>query len=125
MDVEPVSDYSPDSVYVLSVPVNLRGSIVTNVAGLPVTISWVNGDMVSMRIPTNAPNRAIRYIGARDQRGTNIDQWTGSWDQFRFWKLVDRPPPGEHVLVSIAIVPNVHLTLYTQPRLLTPNPPEK
>jgi RNA polymerase sigma factor (sigma-70 family) len=124
MDVEPTSDFAPDQLYEFRVPVNLRGSIATNAAGIPLTISWVNQDMLSIQMPTNRTDVAVRLVMARDERGQRIDDWSGSWNQFGFWKEVKQPPRNETVLATIAIVPNVHLTFYTQPRLLDSKPAE-
>jgi hypothetical protein len=111
-------------VFKIRLPVDLRGSIVTNVAGLPLTMSWVNQDMISMAIPTNNSDLALKFVDAHDQRGKKIDEWSGSWDKYHFRRMVDRPPRGEDAYVTIAIVPNVHMTFFTQPRLVDSTPAE-
>ena len=67
---------------------------------------------------------AIRFVSAHDQRGKKIDEGSGSWDKYHFWRMVDRPPRGEDAYVTIAIVPNVHMTFLTQPRLVDSKPAE-
>lgn len=121
-DFEPASNFAEESLAKVTVPVSLPAPLVTNFAGVPITFSWVN-NMVSAQIPTNRTDVAIKFLSAQDDTGAEIHAGNSSWGQFGFWEGMAIAPPvkGRYVQVNIAIVPNVHMTFYTQPRLLSPD----
>jgi hypothetical protein len=121
-DFEPSSDFSDDSVATVTVPVSLPAPLVTNIAGVPVTLSWGNRYFLSAQIPTNRTDLAIRFVSARDENGGELNNGSASWNRFGFWQGMGFSPPvkGRYVQATIAIVPNVHLTFYRQPRLIAP-----
>jgi RNA polymerase sigma factor (sigma-70 family) len=118
MDMEPQSDFPTGSVFVVRVPVSMASPLITNVASVPVTISWVNSDMLSMQIPTNRTELAIKLVTASDDFGNSLQSGTGSWNRHGFWRRLEFPSGTRYVQATFAIVPNVHLTFFTQPRLI-------
>jgi hypothetical protein len=116
--MEPQSDFPTGSVFVVRVPVSMASPLITNVASVPVTISWVNSDMLSMQIPTNRTELAIKLVTASDDFGNSLQSGTGSWNRHGFWRRLEFPSGTRYVQATFAIVPNVHLTFFTQPRLI-------
>jgi hypothetical protein len=122
-DFEPLAGFSSESQATIRLPATLA-PITTNVMNMPVTISW-NGQWLDASIPTNDPNHAIRYVTVEDDEGQSAVDGSGSWGKYTFrrgsFMLVD----VGHVStvftpkkVTVAIVPIVHFTFYTQPRLV-------
>jgi hypothetical protein len=128
-DFEPVSDFSIESQATIRLPAP-SAPITTNVMNVPVTISW-DGYWLEASIPTNDANRAIRYVTVKDDQGQSALDGSGSWGKYSFRKGSFMIRTGDHAStfftptkVTIAIVPIVHFTFYTQPRLVdgTVNP---
>ncbi len=120
VDFEPVAGFSEAELGTVDVPINLASSLVTNVAGVPVSFSWVNGNMLAAEIAANRTNLALKLITVHDARGNifDLNAGAGNWGQFHFWKGLDLSPNIGNVRATIAIVPNVHVTFFTQPRLV-------
>lgn len=123
MDFEPVSDFSPENVVTVDLP-EPSSSTITNVMNLPVTIFW-DGNRVNASIPTNNPNLALKYIRVANERGDVFTDGSGSWGQYQFGKGSFMTRNGNFVTeglqptkVTLAVVPNVHMTFYVQPKLV-------
>jgi len=123
MDLEPASDFPTESLHAVSVPTTPSAKLVTNLVGIPVTISWVNQSMLSVQIPTNRTDLALRFVSAENLQGANIDQLSGSWNQHGFWRSMDLSAANGDMRATIALVKNVHLQFYLQPRLITREDP--
>jgi hypothetical protein len=127
VDFAPQSDFPPESLLTLQVPLRLATPLTTNFLGVPVAISWVNYDMLAAEIPTNAANLRLLFVSARDADGRDLNRQTGSWGQHRFWRALDLSQfrkafalsqPDDAVAATIAIVPNVHASYLIQPKLI-------
>ena len=122
--LSPDSAYATTNLFTLQVPIPLPVPFTTNVGGHPLTVGFVNTDMLSVELLTNAPDLRLAFVGARDEEGKDLDAHTGSWGQFRFWKMLalpslrssTPPPPGAKVVATIAISRNVPLECVIQPR---------
>jgi RNA polymerase sigma factor (sigma-70 family) len=122
-DFEPVSDFPTENLATIRLPAK-SSTITTNVMNTPVTLSW-DGYWMDASIPTNDPNRALRFVSAADNERENVGEPSGSWDQYRFRKgsFMTRK---ENVLttdfkptkVTVAVVPNAHVTFYMEPQLV-------
>jgi hypothetical protein len=62
----------------------------------------------------------LTLISAVDDKGTNLDNWTGSWDQHRFWKMLklERTATLKAVRIhaTVAIHENYDAEFMLQPR---------
>ena len=123
-DFQPESNFSDENIATITLP---KGSstITTNVMDVPVTISW-DGSWVDASVPTNDPNRALKFVNAANDQGENMCDASGSWSQYQFRKgsfmtrrdnilTMDFKPTK----VTVAVVPNVHVTFYAQPKLIS------
>jgi hypothetical protein len=118
VDFCPASDFSPESLFHFEVPVSLPGPILTNVAGVPLEISWVNRDMLAVEMLTNRSDLRVLFVSANDREGRNLDGTSGSWNQGRFWRTLRLDRTTQSVEATIAIVPNVHVTYFVQPKFV-------
>src|SRR6266567_2876448 len=91
---------------------------------VPVTISW-DGYFLDASIPTNQPNLALRFVNATEDGGQSAWNPSGSWGQYQFRKGSFMTRKGDRLTsvfkptkFTVAVVPNVHVTFYTQPRLV-------
>ena len=122
MDFQPASGFADENLATVQLPTGRKTSMTTNVMGAPVTISW-DGYWIDASIPTNQPNLALKFVSANDDEGEMQDA-SGSWGQYRFRKGSFMARRGNVMTmdvkptkVTIAVVPNVHTTFYTQPKL--------
>ncbi len=118
IDFWPISDFAPENLHRFQVPVPLSGPIPTNSAGIPLEISWVNQNMLSVQMLTNRPDLRVSFATAKDREGRNLDNPSGNWNQGGFWRGLKLEGTTEFVEATIAIVPNVHVTYYVQPKLV-------
>lgn len=125
MDFEPVSDFTPEETATISLP-RRPHTVITNIMDMPVTVSW-DGQFINASIPTNRPDRALKFISATDNQNDSMIMPGGSWDQYMFREggfmtqqngtmRMDINPTK----VTLAVVPNVHTTFYVQPQLIKP-----
>jgi RNA polymerase sigma factor (sigma-70 family) len=126
-DFEPVSDFAEGELATIGLP-RPSSTITTNVMNVPVTVSW-DGYWMDASIPTNQPNLGLRFINAANDEGENVYDASGSWGQYRFRKGSFMTRRGNVLTmdfkptkVTVAVVPNVHATFYTQPRLVGEGP---
>ena len=120
--------YATTNLFTLEVPIPLVAPFTTNVGGHPLKVGFVNTDMLSVDLLTNAPDLRLTFVGARDEAGKDIAEHGGSWGQFRFWKMLalpalrspTPPPPGAKIFATIAIRRNVPLECTIQPRRIDP-----
>jgi RNA polymerase sigma factor (sigma-70 family) len=127
-DFEPVSDFAEGEVATIGLP-RPSSTITTNVMNVPVTVSW-DGYLLDASIPTNQPNLGLRFINAPNDEGENVyNAASASGTQYRFRKDSFMTRRGNVLTtdfkptkVTVAVVPNVHATFYTQPRLVGERP---
>lgn len=124
MDFEPNSNFPPGSTATIRLP-DSNASLTTNVLSVPVTITW-DGNGIAASIPTNRPQIALKFVSVENDDDETTADATGNWGQFHFWKINFSIREGNTVFqgfkptaVTIAIVPNIHTTFYTQPRLVS------
>lgn len=122
-DFEPQSDFAPDSVATLRLPAG-RSTVTTNIMNVPVTISW-DGYWIDASMPTNQPNLGLKFVTAADHDGATGENPSGGGNQFSFREGSFMVRKGKVLTnnfkptrVTVAVVPNVHTTFYTQPRLI-------
>jgi len=118
VDFSPQSDFAPENLFTLQVPLNLPRPFTTNCLGVPLEVSWVNQSMLAVTMPTNITNRRLLFIKARNAEGRDLNRRTGSWAQFQFWRMLDLSEAGDAVEATVAVVPNVHATYLIQPKLV-------
>jgi hypothetical protein len=117
-DFEPWTNFAPAELVSVDVPSQSGKPVVTNVNGVPVTLS-VASEHLDGEIPTNRTDVALVFVSAEDyfyKRGYGRG---GNWSQHHFWKEIDFPSGAKSVRATIAVVPNIHVTFYTQPQLIT------
>lgn len=125
MDFEPTSGFSPEEMATIRVPAR-NSKVVTVVRNTPVTISW-DGSWIDAYIPTDHPELALKFVDAKNSQNEITQSVTGSWGQFRFRKGefsitkngVLHFDSVEPYTITVAIVPNIHSTFYTQPSVVT------
>jgi hypothetical protein len=123
-DFEPESDFAPENLLTINLP-KTRTTISTNLMNVPLTISW-NGDDIEANIPTNRTDIALRFVCITDEQGRKGINPGGNWNQhsFRMGNFMVQTEQGlitsdlHLTTATIAIVPNVHATFYTQPSLV-------
>ena len=117
-DFEPRTNFAPTELASADVPSKSGTPVVTNVNGVPVTLyvqnGWLDGES-----PTNRPDVALIFVGAEDNISTRAYGRSGNWSQHHFWKELEIPPAAKSVRATVAVIPNVHVTFYSQPQLLT------
>lgn len=124
-DFEPQSDFPPESM----ATVNLSGRsalMTTTIVNVPVQISW-DGNWVDVNMPTNRTDLALHFICVTDEKGNkSVEPSSGSWNRhffrkggFLFRDGNSLTMVGKPTTMTFAIVPNIHATFYTQPRLVT------
>jgi hypothetical protein len=122
-DFEPQSNFANENLATVLLPKSLS-SITTNIMNVPVTVSW-DGYWIDASMPTNRPDLGLKFVTAANDEGDTVADASGSWNQFRFRKgsfmvrkgnvLTMRFTPTK---VTMAVVPNVHATFYTQPKFV-------
>jgi hypothetical protein len=118
VDFAPASEFRPETLFQFSVPVTLSAPILTNAADIPLKISWVNQHMLSVQMLTNREDLRLLFVAAKDNAGRDLDDFSGSWDQTGFWRSVKFDGTNQAVAATVAIVPNVKLTFFVQPKLV-------
>jgi hypothetical protein len=117
VDFAPASQFRPESLFQFRVPVSLVSPILTNAAGIPLEISWVNQNMLSVQMLTKPEDLRLLFVDAKDSQGRNLAEYSGSWGQAGFWRALRLDGTNQAVEATVAIVPNVRVTFYAQPRL--------
>ena len=118
VDFAPASQFRPESLFEFSVPISLTTPILTNAADIPLEISWVNQHMLSVQMLTNREDLRLLFVTAKDNEGRDLDDFAGSWGQARFWHSIKSDGTNQTVEATVAIVPNVKLTFFVQPKLV-------
>ena len=125
-DFEPHSDFPPESMTTVNLS-RRSSSITTSIMNVPITISW-DGYWVDVNMPTNRTDLALHFICVTDEKGNkSVEPFgSGNWDRhyFRKGSFMFRDGDaltmvGTPTTMTFAIVPNIHATFYTQPRLVT------
>ncbi len=115
-DFEPDANSLGATLATVEVPVSLSAPLVTNVASVSVKFSWVNGNMLAAEMSTNRADLALKLVSACDSSGKDIQAGFGSWHQHGFWKGLNLSGNSGSVRATIAVVPNIHVTFFTQPQ---------
>ncbi len=127
-DFEMTSGFSADQVATVDVPRALPPPLVTNVGGVPVSISWSTAGSGPVTLgagfPTNRPDLSLSFISAQDENGRPLQSSYGSWNKNHFWKGFSSAPNNAKIRVTFAVAPDIRLTYFAQPQLLPPDPPE-
>jgi RNA polymerase sigma factor (sigma-70 family) len=131
MDFEPLSSFAETNLADINLPNGPKFSFETNLMGLPIKISW-DGAWISSSIPTNNPNLALRFVSVTDTEGRKNEFSSGGDGQYesRHGDFSYRSPEGNLTMgnfkparLALAVVPNVHVTFYAQPKLISPDNP--
>jgi hypothetical protein len=125
-DFEPVSNFPPENLATIRLPAP-GSSVTTNVMKAPVTVSW-DGYWVDASMPTNRLDLALRFVAVSDDQGQSVseaDHPSGSWSRDRFRKgsfMVSKSDvytsDFKPATLTVAVVPILHTTFYTQPQLI-------
>ena len=101
----PESLFSPENQIRFRVPASLSAPLVTNVAGIPLEFRWMAEHSPHVKLLANRPDLRIELVpdGAL-------------WGQYGLGGITDRT---QSVDVTVALVPNVHVTYYVQPKLVS------
>jgi hypothetical protein len=118
VDFAPASQFRPECLFRFSVPVSLATPILTNAADTPLEITWVNQHALSVEMLTNRADLRLLFVAAKDSEGRNLDDFSGSWGQTRFRRSVKFDGTNQAVEATVAIVPDVKVTFYVQPKLV-------
>jgi hypothetical protein len=118
VDFAPASQFRPESLFEFRVPVSLATPILTNAAGIPLEISWVNQRMLSVQMLTNREDLRLLFVAAKDSTGRNLDDFSSSGGQPGFWHAVKFDGTNQDVAATVALVANVKVTFYAQPKLV-------
>jgi hypothetical protein len=122
-DLAPESGFPPDELFTFEIPAPPSGSFVTNFAGVPMTVGWVNVNMLSVELVEKPAGKRLVFVDARDAQGRSIREHSGSWDRARFWrslKVPERSPSGESLPIqaTIALTRNIPIEVTVQPQFI-------
>jgi hypothetical protein len=110
-------DFPQTNLFSFVVPWPMSGTNQTNFGRLPVSISWVNTDMLAVELPNAPADWRLAFVKAWDAEGNDLNEYTGSWRQDGFWRLLKvRGNKGIEVHATVAIHPNYPATFILQPR---------
>ena len=113
------SDFAAADLFAARLPYRFPGVMETNLGRYPLRFGFENSGMLSVELlATNRTDLRLSFVRAEDETGQNIADWTGSWSQFRFRRLIRTPPAGGVVVATFAISKNVPVEFTIQPRLL-------
>jgi len=112
------ADFSPDQLFTFDLTIPFTASISTNHLGVPVTIAFVNTDMLAVEIPTNLTDLRLSFVTARNQSGQEIHDSSGNWNQHRFWRQLRLPSQGGRITATVAIHPDYPFECIVQPRTI-------
>lgn len=125
IDFCPTSDFSPETLHDFQVPASLSRPIVTNLAGIQLEIglnNWLvpGSRLVTFQLFTNRADVRLFYVSANDdeRRAFEIRSISSSSKVRPDWGFRVQGT-NESVEATIAIVPNVHVTYYVQPELVS------
>jgi hypothetical protein len=111
------SNYPEPHLFDFDAPWPMNWTISTNFAGVPVTIGYVNTDMLAVELPGKPPHLRVSFVNAVDEYGRNLAEWSGSWNQHSFWKMLSvRSQKHVNVRATIAIHSNYSASFILQPR---------
>ncbi len=111
------SDYPKTNLFEFDAPWPMKGKISTNLAGLPVTIGYVNTYMLDVELPTKPPQFRLSFVRAVDDEGKDLNDISGSWRQHGFWRSLSvRSQNQVNVRATVAIHPNYPASFTLQPR---------
>ena len=123
VDFAPAWQFGPESLFQFSVPVSLATPILTNAGDIPLKISWVNQHMLSVQMLTNREDLRLLFVAANDGAGRDMDDFSGSWGQAGFWHSLKFDGTNQAFEATVAIVPDVKVTFYVQPKLILDSAP--
>jgi hypothetical protein len=122
VDFSPTSQFTPENLHRFRVPVFLPTPLLTNFAGVPLCITWANWNpgWLFVSINTNRADVRLLCVSARDSEGQNLDSPASmSPGQGGFVRELKVRGTNQFVDVTVAIVPNVHVTYYVRPKLVS------
>ncbi|MGO8928817.1 MAG: hypothetical protein ACLQU3_18270 [Limisphaerales bacterium] len=129
VEFSPASDFAPETQHVFQVPVSLSQPIVTNLAGISLEISldrlMPGFRLLTLQLLTNRSDVRLFFVAANDDKRQAFDisrvldiiSISSSSKVRRVWGFSVQGT-NESVEATIAIVPNVHVTYYVQPKLV-------
>lgn len=110
------SDYPATNLFSFTIPRPLTSAIQTNLGGFQVSISYNEADWLSVGLVSRQAETRLTFVKALDDAGNNLDNWSGSWEQYSSWKSLKSPSSGQ-VHVTVAIHRNYPVTFTVMPRL--------
>jgi hypothetical protein len=111
------SNYPQTNLFSFDAPWPMNGKISTNLAGVPVTIDYVNTDMLAVELPGKPPHLRLSFVKASDDEGRDFGSRGGSWSQHGFWKSLSvGNQKTVNVRATVAIHPNYPVSFTLQPR---------
>ena len=111
------SNYPETNLFVFDAPWPMNGKTSTNLAGVPVTIGYVNTDMLAVELPGKPPHSRLSFVKATDDEGRIFASTGGSWSQHGFWKSLSvGNQKTVNVRATVAIYPNYSASFILQPR---------
>lgn len=116
------SNFPATNLFSFTVPWPLSGAVQTNLGGHACRIAFVNTDMLSVELPDKPGQTRLTFVNALDDQGVNLDNRSGSWGQYTFWKSLNLSKPAQiHAIVAIHENHEAEFTL--QPRYQRPAKP--
>ena len=127
IDFCPTSDFSPETLHDFQVPGSLSRPLVTNLAGIPLEVglnNWLmpGSRMLTFQLLTNRPDVRLFFVSANkgDHRAYEIRSISSSSKVPHLWGFRIEGT-NDPVKVTLAVVPNVHVTYYVQPKVMPPS----
>jgi hypothetical protein len=131
IDFSPASEFPPETLHDFRLPMAQSRTMMTNLAGIPLEISWDNPPipgfrLLGFRLLTNRSDVRLFFVAANDaqrrafgiSRAFDISGISSSSNLRHMWGFRVQGT-NESVEATIAIVPNVHVTFYVQPKLVS------
>lgn len=87
----------------------------TNLAGFPCRIEFVNTRMLSVQLTNKPPAMRLSLVSVVDENGQSLDDFTGSWSQHGFAKMLKLNNPTK-LHLTVAIRPEHEIEFTLQPR---------
>jgi len=110
------SDFPATNLFSFTIPRSFAGTIQTNLGGFQVSISYNNADWLGVGLVSRQDETRLTFVKALDDAGNDLDNWSGSWEQYSSWKSLKSPNSGQ-VHVTVAIHRNYPVTFTLMPRL--------
>ena len=109
------SDYPATNLFSFSIPRTLTGTIQTNLGGFEVHIGYNSADWLNVELVGKQAETRLTFVKAVDDKGNDLDNWSGSWGQHSFLKSLKSSNPSP-VHATVAIHPNYPVEFTLRPR---------